>query len=126
MECAVIIHVEHSGVADLAADLRSIAVTAPAHMVGIVRDNVAFGERTAQRLAKESSGRHALNYHKRITGEMTGALEGEYGPHAGGTPVGGGWRSGENTDLPRSLDIVGPKFAKDISDEVDDLFWPGA
>lgn len=125
MGCAVIIHVEHSGVADLASDLRTIAVTAPARMVGIVRDDVAFGERTAQRLAKESSGPHGLNYFKRITGEMTGDLEGEYGPRAG-TMIGGGWRSGENTDLARSADIVGPKFAKDVSDLADDLFWPGA
>lgn len=121
----MIINVEHSGVADLAADLRTIAVTASVHMVGIVRDNVALGERTAQRFAKDSSGPHGLNYFKRITGEMTGDLEGEYGPHAG-TMIGGGWRSGENTDLPRSQDIVGPKFAKDVSAEVDDLFWPGA
>lgn len=110
---------------DLAEDLRTIATTTKARMVGVVRDNVALGERTAQRFAKQSSGPHGLNYFKRITGEMTGDLEGEYGPHAGNM-IGGGWRHGENTDLPRSQDIVGPKFAKDISDMVDDLFWPGA
>lgn len=111
---------------DLAEDLRTIATTTKARMHGVVRDNVRLGEHTAQRLAKASSGPHGLNYWKRITGEMTGDLDGEYGPHAGGLPVGGGWRHGENTDLPRSVDIVGPKFAKDVSDEVDDLFWPGA
>lgn len=118
------IRVEHS-LDDLARDLRTIATTTKARMVGIVRDNVAFGERTAQRFAKESSGSHGLNYFKRITGEMTGELEGEYGPHTGNM-IGGGWRHGENTDLARSTDVVGPKFAKDVHDEVDDLFWPGA
>lgn len=110
---------------DLAEDLRTIATTAKPRMIDIVRDNVRLGEHTAQRLAKASSGPHGLNYWKRITSESNG-LEGEYGPHAGGLPVGGGWRHGENTDLPRSADLVGPKFAKDISDMVDDLFWPGA
>ena len=118
------IRLEHT-VGELARDLRTIATTAKARMVGVVRDNVAFGERTAQRLAKESSGIHGLNYHKRITGEMTGELEGEYGPHAGNM-IGGGWRNGENTDLPRSADLVGPKFANDVRDEAADLFWPGA
>lgn len=110
---------------DLAEDLRTIATTTKARMAGVVRDNVALGERAAQRFAKQSSGPHGLNYFKRITSESNG-LEGEYGPHAGGLPVGGGWRHGENTDLPRSADIVGPKFAKDVADEADDLFWPGA
>lgn len=118
------IRVIHS-LGDLADDLRTIAVTTRPRMVGVVRGAVKFGERTAQRLAKESSGPHGLNYWKRITSELTGPLEGEYGPHAGNM-IGGGWRNGENTDLPRSQDIVGPKFAKDISDMVDDLFWPGA
>lgn len=109
---------------DLAADLRTIATTTKARMIPIVRRNVALGERTGQRFAKESSGPHGLNYWKRITSDVDG-LEGEYGPHAGNM-IGGGWRNGENTDLPRSADIVGPKFAKDVHDEVDDLFWPGA
>lgn len=119
------IRVIHS-IGDLADDLRTIAVTTKPRMVGVVRDNVKLGERTAQRLAKESSGPHGLNYWKRITSELTGDLEGEYGPHAGGLPVGGGWRHGENTDLARSTDVIGPAFAKDVHDEVDDLFWPGA
>lgn len=125
MGCAVIIHVEHSGVADLAADLRTIAVQAAPRIIRVVDKDVRLGEETARRFAKESSGPHGLNYFKRITSESHG-LEGEYGPHAGDLPVGGGWRHGENTDLPRSQDIVGPKFAKDVSDEADDLFWPGA
>lgn len=118
------IRLEHS-LGDLAADLRTIATTAKARMIGVVDNNVKFGERIAQRLAKESSGPHGKNYWKRITSESNG-LEGEYGPHDGGLPVGGGWRHGENTDLPRSADLVGPKFANDVRDEAADLFWPGA
>ncbi|MFJ9387705.1 hypothetical protein ACIRON_02720 [Nocardioides sp. NPDC101246] len=121
----MIIHVEHSGVTDLAADLRTIAVEAGARMAPVVDKNVRLGERTAKRLAKASSGLHGKNYFKRITSESHG-LEGEWGPHDGGVPVGGGWRHGENTDQDRSADLVAPKFARDVANEADKLFWPGA
>lgn len=119
------IRVEHN-LGDLAADLRTIATTTQAKMVGVVRNNVSLGQRTMRRIARESSGPHGALYYKRITSEMTGLLEGEWGPRAGGLPVGGGWRHGENTDAARSADIVGPKFASDVHDEAADLFWPGS
>lgn len=118
------IRFEHN-LGDLTSDLRTIATTTQARMVKVVHKNVKLGERIARRLARESSGPHGLNYYKRITGDMTGPLEGEYGPRSGNM-IGGGWRHGENTDLPRSADQVGPRFAKTVQDEVDDLFWPGA
>lgn len=110
---------------NLAADCAKIAQTTKPKMAKVVRRNVEQGTKLARRFAQESSGIHGKNYFKRITGEMTGLLEGEYGPHDGGTPVGAGYRHGPpNTDLERSLDIQGPKFAKDVSDEADGLFWP--
>lgn len=117
------INVEHSGITDLASDLRKIAVRAPADMHNVVRRNVKAGELAEQAIAKAASGRHGENYFKRITSEMTGALEGEWGPHDGGTPVGGGWRHGINTDSAKSADLVGPKFAKDMRNLPDDWFW---
>lgn len=109
---------------DLAGDTRRIATVAKADMVETVKKNVESGERYARSIAKQESGPHGKNYYKRITGEMTGLLEGEYGPHAGGTPVGAGWRHGPpNTDLPKSADIVGPRFAKDVGQLPDRWFW---
>lgn len=117
------IHVEHSGITDLASDLRKIAVRAPADLSNVVRRNVKAGELAEQAIAKTASGRHGQNYFKRITSEMTGAFEGEWGPHDGGTPVGGGWRHGVNTDSAKSLDIIAPKFARDVDAVVDGWFW---
>lgn len=109
---------------DLANDLASIPGEAIRKGASIVRKNGRRGTELARQYARELSGPHGLHYYKRITGESTGALEYEYGPHAGGVPVGGGWRHGvPNTELERSMDVVGPKFADEIGDMVDGLFW---
>lgn len=111
------------GIDMLAADARRIAVTTKPKMARVVTKNVTEGRKSAQKFAKGASGPHGKSYFKRITDEMTGVLTGEYGPHDGGTPVGGGWRHGPpNTDLPRSADVIGPKFAKDAADLLD-VFW---
>lgn len=112
------------GIDMLAADARRIAVTTKPKMARVMKKNVTEGNKVAQRFAKAASGPHGKSYWKRLSGEMTGPLQGEYGPHDGGTPVGGGWRNGPpNTDLPKSADVIGPKFAKDAGDILDGLFW---
>lgn len=82
----------------------------------IVRDNVDYGRDLAKALARESAGPHGKNYHKRISSEMTGLLEGEWGPT--GEPktdfIGVGFRHGINTDLPQSADKVVPAVAADV------------
>jgi hypothetical protein len=117
------IRVQHT-IGDLAADLSRIGRSAKPKFAKVVRRNTEQGYRLAQNFAIGSAGPHGKHYYKRITSEMLSPLEGEYGPHAGGTPVGAGYRHGPpNTDLPRSADIQGPKFAKDIGDTLDGLFW---
>lgn len=114
------------GVGDLADDLAAIPAKAAPRLVGAVKRNVNQGNALARTFARESSGPHGKNYYKRITAEMTGTYEGEYGPTGDvvGNAVGAGWRSGPpNTDLPRSADIIGPKFADDVGDAIDGLFW---
>jgi hypothetical protein len=112
------------GVGDLAADLSDIPVKAIAEGSKVVRKNVRAGSTSARAFARELSGPHGKDYYKRIGWEMTGALQGEYGPHDGGLPVGGGWRHGTpNTELEKSQDVIGPKFEKDVGDMVDRLFW---
>lgn len=118
------ITVDASGLDDLASDLRKVAVKAKADMVRVVTKNVAAGERAEKRIAKAAVGRHGKAYPKRITSEMTGDLEGEWGPHGGGTPVGGGWRHATNTDSAKSADEIGPKFAEDSVRLFDRWFWP--
>lgn len=110
----------------LERDCRDIAVKGTARLARVVRRNTEQGNRLAQRFARESAGPHGKFYFKRITAEMTGPLSGEYGPEGDvvGNAVGGGWRNGPpNTDLPRSADIQGPKFADEVGDTFGKMFW---
>ena len=118
------IRVEHT-IGNLARDLRTIAVKAKPAMSKIVRRNTFEGNKIAQGIAQQASGVHGKNYWKRYTAEMVSPLVGEYGHDVGNAPVGGGWRSGPpNTDLPKSADIIGPKFGNDVQDAPGKWFWP--
>lgn len=118
------VNVTHT-IGDFANDLASIPVKFASEAPVIVRRNVEQGNKLAQANARARSGPHGRLYYKRLTGEMTGLMRGEYGPH--GDPqvfVGAGYRSGApNLDLPLSADVIGPKLAKDVRDLLDRLFW---
>lgn len=111
---------------DLASDLAGIATRAPKDMRKVVREGIKIGNQVARKSAKASAGPHGKNYYKRISAEMTGPLQGEFGPHGdvSGNAVGAGWRhGGPNTDLPRAADVVGPAFAKKVARLPDGWFW---
>jgi hypothetical protein len=112
-----------STLGDLAADLDRIAAKAKPELSKVVARNVTQGNKVAQGIARRASGKHGKNYWKRLTSELTGPLSGEFGPHDGGTPVGAGYRHGRNTDMAKAADIIGPRFAKDVSKTVDGWFW---
>ncbi|MCD4535645.1 hypothetical protein LRP67_16250 [Nocardioides sp. cx-169] len=119
------VRVEHS-IGDLAKDMANIARKAKPDMARVVKRNTREGNTLARKFARASSGPHGLNYFKRITHEMIDPLTGEYGPHGdvAGNAVGGGWRHGPpNNDLPKSADIIGPKFGNDIQDLPGKWFW---
>jgi hypothetical protein len=117
------VHVTHS-IGDLARDMAGIPPKMVREGAKIVRKDGLAGTKLAQRYARGLSGPHGADYWKRITGESVGALAFEYGPHDGGVPVGGGWRHGTpNTELERSLDVIGPRFARDVDAMIDGLFW---
>lgn len=121
----VTVRVSHT-IDDLANDLTAIATQTPARLSAVVRRNVEEGNRVAQGIARAASGPHGRLYYRRLTSEMTGTLTGEYGPEGdvAGNAVGAGWRNGPgNHDLEKSLDVQGPKFARDVVDEVDRMFW---
>ncbi len=119
----VSIRVTHS-IGDLSADLTEIAVQTRPRMRSVVRDGIKVGKTLARQYSRDKSGPHGKALWKRINSEMTGPLEGEFGYD--GTPksdfVGGGFRHGINTDLPRAADIVGPSFLRSVDDEVGDMF----
>lgn len=115
-------------IGDLADDLRTIAIKAKPEMVKIIRKGTKVGQTVARDFAKESSGPHGKNYYKRITSEVISPLVGEWGPtgEVEGNAIGAGWRHGQNTDLPRSADVMGPALARESRDLLANLFWPGA
>lgn len=111
---------------DLADDLIAIPGRFAREAPSIVERNAKEGNRLARNFAREKAGPHGKDYYKRLSAEMTGPLTAEYGP--AGIPksdfVGVGFRNGAvNMDLPNSADLIGPKFAKDVGDLVDGLFW---
>lgn len=120
-----IVRVAHD-IDDLANDLAAISLKVEKALPGVVSRNIREGNAIARGIARAEAGPHGKNYYKRLTAEMTGPLTGEYGPEGdvAGNAVGAGWRNGPpNTDLPKSLDIQGPKFAKDVGNVLDGLFW---
>lgn len=106
----------------LVSDLTSIPVGFARRAPEVVKEHVTAGNKLAQQFARDRSGPHGKNFWKRYSGEMTGPLEGEFGPHDGGIPVGGGWRNSVNLDLPNAADIIGPQFAGAVGDLAGDLF----
>lgn len=114
-----------STIDELYDDLRRNAKRADTDLSKVVRNNVREGTAQAKVFARGLAGIHGKNYYKRISGEMTGPLSGEFGPT--GSPktefVGVGFRHGTNLDLPRTADIIGPQMAGDVDDAVDKWFW---
>jgi hypothetical protein len=119
------VKVTHS-IDDLANDALSIATKTRASMAMVVKRDTIEGRKLAQSAARAKSGPHGRNYYKRITDEMLSPLVGEFGPHGDvvGNAVGAEWRGAPaNNDLPQTADVIGPKFARDIADAADGLFW---
>jgi len=107
------VRIEHD-IHDLARDMARIPGNMTKGARAAVRKNVREGNAYARSFARAASGIHGKNYYKRLTAELTGALEGEYGPHGHvvGNAVGAGRRSGpQNTDLEKSLGVMGDRFA---------------
>lgn len=119
---------DHIG--DLAADLAAIPVRAVKDLNGVVRTNIREGNKIAKAFAKESAGSHGKLYHRAFGSEMTGALQGEYGPDSAMPQGGMSFEYGSRNqpphlDLAKSADIIGPKFADAVGDVIDGLFWGG-
>ena len=115
----------HDGIGDLADDIAAIPVKFTTEAPRVVLRWANYGNRQAQRFARAKAGPHGKDYYKRLSAEMTGPLSAEYGPT--GVPksnfIGVGFRHGVNLDLPNSADLMGPRFAKAVSDLADGLFW---
>lgn len=113
---------------DLKRDFRQIPRTMKVRGKAVVRRNVDVGTMLTKRYARAAAGPHGQAFHKRISGEMTGALQGEFGPSAvrGTRYVGVSGSEGAMNDLRKAADRLQPRFHRDVSRMVDGLFWPGA
>lgn len=118
------IRVTHN-IDDLANDCAGIPGKLLTEAPRVVSRSAREGNALARGYARSSAGPHGKNYFKRMTAELIGPLSAEYGPE--GIPktdfVGVGFRSGVNLDLPRSADVIGPKFADAAGDMLGGLFW---
>jgi hypothetical protein len=115
------------GIDDLRSDLAGIPVELAKRAPKVVKKNATQGNRIAKGFAKTSAGAHGKHYSNRFSVDMLSPFSAEYGPK--GRPQGemsfehGSRNQPPHLDLNKSADIQGPKFADDISDMVDGLFW---
>lgn len=126
----------HHDIGRLASDLERMPVKARKDMRATVRKHLRRGNTLAKSNARASSGRHGKHYPGRFSVEMYGAASalsggasfaGEYGPS--GHPQGemsfedGSRNQRPHRDLQRSLDVVGPEFARDAAGLPGSWFW---
>ena len=121
-----VVRVQHT-IGDLAADLAQIPPEFVRRGAKVVRSAAREGNKLAKANAKRTAGAHGKHYPKRFTAEALSALEWEYGPS--GRPQGemsfeyGSRNQPPHLDLNKSADVIGPKFADDVGDMLDGLFW---
>jgi hypothetical protein len=120
------VRVEHT-IGDLLSDEAKIISQAKRDLPKVVRRNVKEGGLLTQRIAQGASGPHGKNYYKRITlGDDRPAVW-RVRPDRHRRRQRGRRRlaSQAREHRPREvLDIIGPKFARDVGNIADDLFWP--
>lgn len=130
------IRVDYSGTRDLESDLRKIGPDLYREGSKLVRDAAADGGKTARRIAKWTAGKHGKHYPNSITwdrslgiGTAFGAMRASYGPDSSMPQGGMSFEEGSrnqppHNDLANSLDLIRPKFNRDVDHMVDRLFWP--
>lgn len=132
------IRVEHSGITDLASDLRKIPPIAAKDMVGIVKQAARIGGLEARANAKRTAGAHGKHYPSAITWDRSasafigfggGSYQAEYGPESGKKQGEMSFEHGSRNqrphlDLAKSADLVGPAMAGELRSAMDDWFWP--
>lgn len=118
----------HSTVGYLASDLEHIAGRVKPEMRGIVREGIKAGEKAGKAFARRSSGSHGPHYIDAITSEMTGPLEGEWGPDVSKPQGDMSWERGSvnqppHNDMAKAADVIAPKFHEKVERAVNGWFW---
>ena len=133
------IDVKAPGLKDLERDLREIPVNLVREGSAILRDNARDGGQTARRIATWTARRAGKHYPKAITWDRSvsrfsgfggGSMKIEYGPDSSLPQGGMSFEEGSRKqkphhDLANSLDLIRPKFNRDVDAMLGRLFWPG-
>ena len=112
----------------LERDLKALPAKSAREFAKRTRKVGVEGNRIASRLAKQSAGAHGKHYHRAFSVEMRGPFSVEYGPDASKPQGNMSFENGSRNqkphrDLARSADIAGFRFASEIADALEDLFW---
>lgn len=131
------VRVEHT-IHGLGRDMARIPPTMYREGRGVVTRAARDGGLTARRISKWTAGSHGKHYPKAITWDRAKAFSGfgggdivaEYGPDSSRPQGGMSFEEGSRNqpphrDLEQSLDIIRPKFHRDVHSMVGNLFWPG-
>lgn len=120
----------------LEKDFRDLAVRSSRDMRATVREGIKVGNEVARSNARRTAGAHGKHYPRAFSAEMhgdfhgfgTSIFSGEYGPDIA-KPQGemsferGSRNQKPHLDLARSADVIGPAFAKKVSQLPDRWFW---
>lgn len=132
---------DHSGITNLASDLKQMTVRAPVELKKIVRKNTIEGNRLAKTYASQQhtmNSRYDIHYPRSFTWEVAsfygfggGSIVGIYGPDSGRPQGGMSFERGSRNqpphlDLARSADVIAWTFGANVLHAADGLFWPGA
>lgn len=130
------IRVDHT-LGGLERDMRQIPARVAKDMGQTVRRAAIVGNSVARDNARRSAGTHGKRYPSSFTWEMRRSLFGgagftaEYGPISGRPQGGMSFEYGSRNqpphlDLNKSADLIGPAFAQDVREKMDNWFWPGS
>lgn len=132
------VHVEHS-IGELAADCAKVPVDLYREGARVVKEGARVGGNVARDNARRTVGKHGKHYPSAITWDRSarafvgfggGSIQAEYGPDPARRQGGMSFEFGSRNqpphlDLAKSADLIGPAFAREVSEMVDGLFWPG-
>lgn len=118
----------HEPLKVLEADLKSAGPRMIREAREIIKDNVRDGGMTARRLAKLTARHHGIHYPNSITWDRSasvyqgfdgGEIKGAYGPDSSLPQGGMSFEDGSRNqpphhDLANSLDLIRPKFERDV------------
>jgi hypothetical protein len=132
------VSVKHEDLIQLEKDLSAVPIRLYREGKRIVTENARDGGQTARRIAKYTARRHGRDYPMAITWDSAsalvafggGAIKAAYGPDSSRPQGGMSFEEGSrhqppHHDLANSLDLIRPKFHRDIDGLLGSLFEPG-